>query len=171
MHHVLSHGPNAVLTVAAAAAAGEQLQMPSTLSCRDINEFDLFKGLYDLHLERWFQHFTPQQTLIWSSRAFSTTPKQHLEQLVNWMGLDPAEINRDIDFVKIQERSYPDDKPLPVWLFEQLVAFYEPHKQATLALLQRSGYMQLAQQMSAAWEEELAYTQHKLVRHAATRRQ
>jgi hypothetical protein len=88
------------------------------------------------------------------------------------MGLVLAEINRDIDFVKIQERSYPDDKPLPVWLFEPLVAFYKPHKQATLALLQRSGYVQLAQQMSVAWQEDkLAYTQQQLVRHAATRRQ
>jgi hypothetical protein len=127
--------------------------------------------MYDLHLDRWFHHFSPQQTLIWSSRAFSLTPKQHLEQLVNWLGLKPAEINRDIDFFKVHERSYPDDKPLPFWVFEQLVGFYEPHKQATLALLQRTGYVQLAEQMAAAWEEELAYTKQKLVRPAATRMQ
>ncbi|KAF6252815.1 P-loop containing nucleoside triphosphate hydrolase protein, partial [Scenedesmus sp. NREL 46B-D3] len=108
------------------------LGMPAS---RDINEYDLYKGLYDLHLERWFNHFAPGQTLIWSSRAFSLAPKQHLEQLINWLGLDAAEINRDVDFVKIHERSYPDDQPLPAWLFQQLVDFYEPHKQATLALL------------------------------------
>jgi hypothetical protein len=119
-------------------------------------------------LQRWFHHFAPEQTLIWSSRAFSLTPKQHLEQLVNWIGLDPAEINREIDFVKIHERSYPEDQPMPAWLFEQLVGFYEPHKRATLELLQQKGYLQLAEQMAAAWEEELAYTQQKLVRPAAT---
>lgn len=138
--------------------------------CRDINEYDLYKGLYDLHLQRWFDHFEPEQTLIWSSRAFSLAPKQHLEQLVGWLGLDPAEINRRIDFVKIHERSYPDDQPMPAWLFEQLVQFYEPHKQATLQLLQKAGYLQLAEQLGAAWEEELAYTQQKLVRQAAATR-
>lgn len=138
--------------------------------CRDINEYDLYKGLYDLHLQRWFDHFEPEQTLIWSSRAFSLAPKQHLEQLVGWLGLDPAEINRRIDFVKIHERSYPDDQPMPAWLFEQLVHFYEPHKQATLQLLQKVGYLQLAEQLGAAWEEELAYTQQKLVRQAAATR-
>ncbi|WIA14629.1 hypothetical protein OEZ85_003134 [Tetradesmus obliquus] len=137
---------------------------------RDINEYDLYKGLYDLHLQRWFDHFEPEQTLIWSSRAFSLAPKQHLEQLVSWLGLDLAEINRRIDFVKIHERSYPDDQPMPAWLFEQLVQFYEPHKQATLQLLQKVGYLQLAEQLGAAWEEELAYTQQKLVRQAAATR-
>ncbi|KAF6264449.1 P-loop containing nucleoside triphosphate hydrolase protein, partial [Scenedesmus sp. NREL 46B-D3] len=65
-------------------------------------------GLYAVHLERWFSHFTPDQLLIWSSNAFDEKPQQHMDQLVDWLRLDPALTNRNSSsFGKLHERSYP----------------------------------------------------------------
>uniref|UniRef100_A0A383WIM9 Sulfotransferase n=1 Tax=Tetradesmus obliquus TaxID=3088 RepID=A0A383WIM9_TETOB len=115
-------------------------------------------GLYAVHLERWLSHFAPEQLLIWSSNAFDERPQQHMDQLVHWLGLDPALTNSNSSsFEKLHERSYPTGS-LPAALFQELVAFFQPHNERVFALLQRNGYGGLVQQLRRAWQLELAET-------------
>jgi hypothetical protein len=93
-----------------------------------------------------------------SSNAFDERPQQHMDQLVHWLGLDPALTNRNSSsFEKLHERSYPTGS-LPSALFEELAAFFEPHNERVFELLQRHGYGGLVQQLQRAWQLELAQT-------------
>jgi hypothetical protein len=81
-----------------------------------------------------------------------------MDQLIDWLGLDPALTNRNSSsFEKLHERSYPTGS-LPAALFEELVAFFQPHNERLFALLQRHGYGGLEQQLRRAWQMELAQT-------------
>jgi hypothetical protein len=79
-----------------------------------------------------------------------------MDQLVTWLGLDPALTNRNSSsFDKLHERSYPAGS-LPAVLFQELVAFFQPHNERLFALLQRHGYGGLVVQLQRAWQLELA---------------
>ncbi|WIA28607.1 hypothetical protein OEZ86_011147 [Tetradesmus obliquus] len=119
-------------------------------------------GLYAVHLERWLSHFAPQQLLIWSSHAFDEAPAQHMDQLVHWLGLDPALTwHNSTTFTRMHKRSYPAGS-LPAALLQELVAFFQPHNERVFALLQRHGLGSLVQQLRRAWQLELAETISKL---------
>ncbi|KAF8072632.1 hypothetical protein HT031_000292 [Scenedesmus sp. PABB004] len=115
-------------------------------------------GLYAVHLARWLAHFPAEQLLLWSSNAFEERPREHMEQLVAWLGLDPALTKPDDGgFKKLHERSYPTGS-LPPALFQDLAAFFEPHNAELFALLQARGYGALAAQLRRAWTLERAGT-------------
>lgn len=93
-----------------------------------------------------------------SSNAFDEKPQQHMDQLVDWLRLDPALTNRNSSsFGKLHERSYPTGS-LPSALFQELIAFFQPHNERAFALLQQQGYGGLVQQLRRAWQLELTQT-------------
>lgn len=57
----------------------------------------------------------------------------------------------------MHERRYPAAS-LPRSLFQELVAFFNPHNQRLFALLEQYGYGGLAVQLRKAWELELQET-------------
>jgi hypothetical protein len=93
-----------------------------------------------------------------SSTAFDERPQQHMDQLVDWLGLDPAlTVRNSSSFGKLHERSYPTGS-LPRALFRELSAFFQPHNERMFALLQQHGYGGLVQQLQRAWQQELVQT-------------
>jgi hypothetical protein len=122
---------------------------------------DIHLGLYALHLERWLSYFAPEQLLIWSTKAFKEAPWHHMQQLTEWLGLDPSKSKRRGDFLKMHKRSYPDAS-LPKGFVQELAEFYQPHNERLFALLEQRGYHAVAEQLRAAWPQELAATIEKL---------
>ncbi|WIA15486.1 hypothetical protein OEZ85_002125 [Tetradesmus obliquus] len=122
---------------------------------------DIHLGLYALHLERWLSYFAPEQLLIWSTKAFKEAPWHHMQQLAEWLGLDPSKSKRRGDFLKMHKRSYPDAS-LPQGFVQELAEFYAPHNERLFVLLEQRGYAAVAAQLRAAWPQELAATIEKL---------
>jgi hypothetical protein len=122
---------------------------------------DIHLGLYALHLERWLSYFAPEQLLIWSTKAFKEAPWHHMQQLAQWLGLDPSKSKQRGDFLKMHKRSYPDAS-LPKGFVQELAEFYQPHNERLFALLEERGYSAVAAQLRAAWPQEVAATIDKL---------
>jgi hypothetical protein len=57
----------------------------------------------------------------------------------------------------MHERSYPAGS-LPAALFQELLAFFQPHNERLFALLQRHGYGGLVVQLQGAWQLKLVQT-------------
>ncbi|KAF8057930.1 KCS5 [Scenedesmus sp. PABB004] len=122
---------------------------------------DVHLGMYAHHLERWLRVFPADRLLVWSTKAFKEAPWHHMQQLVTWLGLDPAASKARGDFLKLHKRTYPEAS-LPRGFVSELAAFYAPHNDRLFALLESHGYAAAAAQLRAAWPLELAATIERL---------
>jgi hypothetical protein len=102
-----------------------------------------------------------------SSHTFDEALAQHLDQLVDWLGLDAALTRHNsTTFARMHKRSYPAAS-LPSSLLQELALFYQPHHERVFALLSQNWYGQLVQQLQNAWKLELAETFFRLLQQRA----
>ncbi len=102
--------------------------------------------MYADQLARWFKQFTDNRFLLWVSEEFGANPSGHMQQLVRWVGLDPARTNTSASRSLHNVRDYCADTPADVKA--KLLKFYAPHNKRLYGLLAEHGYAAVADRIA-----------------------
>ena len=88
------------------------------------------RGLYKEQLQRFFAYFSPQQMLILNSEAFFSHPNEFLQQIFEFVGVDPFEV-RDL-----RPRNVASNKSkVEPEVYSYLNDYFRPHNRELYDLL------------------------------------
>ena len=90
------------------------------------------RGLYAEQLERYYRHFPREQLLVLQAESLFEKPREVIDQVCRFLGVDPAKGN--FDYIPKNIGGY---KPslVPPTLTAELARFYAPHNERLNALV------------------------------------
>eukprot|EP01038_Epipyxis_sp_PR26KG_P007166 gene7166-9769_t len=104
-------------------------------------------GLYSLYLEKWLEHFSPDQFLILRLEDFSTNPKAYLKRVFDFLDVgEPKDWTRLIETEHFNEY-YGKREPILAETEQILREFYKPYNQLLSSMLEND--------KSFLWEDYL----------------
>ena len=104
-------------------------------------------GLYVLYLEKWLEHFTPDQFLILRLEDYDTDPRAHMQKIFTFLKIkDLGDNEWDIVLKKKHANAHHGSRE-PLWAETEtlLRAFHEPYNSKLALLTEDRGFL---------WEEE-----------------
>ena len=115
----------------------------STLNSVDLwhqleDHSNVYRSVYHDQLARWMHVYPSTSFLIWSSESFEQTPHQHMEEMIEWLGLDPREVDPAVMNAKHHQRQYISSVPADVEA--RLMNFFRPHNERLFQLLVEHGF-------------------------------
>jgi len=89
------------------------------------------RGLYKEQLERYFEHFSRDQLLIFPSEAFFSRPRDVLNQVYKFVGVDTEYEVKDLTPRNVSHRH----RDVPLKVQQHLNSFFAPHNEALFEFL------------------------------------
>jgi Sulfotransferase domain len=86
----------------------------------------LSRGIYLDQLQRWYEHFNPDQLLVLKSEALFADPDGSVERVHEFLDLPKSDTNITLPTEERNSRSY---SPMAPSIRERLEQFFEPHNQ------------------------------------------
>jgi hypothetical protein len=98
-------------------------------------------GLYVLFIEKWLEHFSPDQFLVVRLEDYEQDPRAYMTTLFNFLGLDePQEWSKILRHVHLNQHKAPRE-PLYEDTETILRAFYKPYNELLSQLLDNKKFL------------------------------
>lgn len=115
----------------------------------------VWRGLYHIHLRRWFATFAQEKMIAWVSEKFSEDSLGHMVQLQTML-LEPKEAERHTHVLSSMKfpKVHKDRKRLDPWDSTRtlLKEFYHAHNHNLTELLHWHGHVKTVQDMRQSWQ-------------------
>lgn len=111
----------------------------------------VWRGVYSVHLEPWFNQFGKDKLILWISENFASDPATHLVQLQDTI------MGRNVSSTSVLEQEYDkfnvDEKVVEPWdgTITMLKDFYKEHNSRLIKQLSSWGYDAAAQDIERLW--------------------